>query len=61
MLCRRSGRPDMGVRTSLYKPLCYVQGPPGRREPAPRLQRVYSTFEERQCNIARGRQKNLGD
>ena len=35
---QRIGYPDLGVRTSRFRPLCHVQGPLGRRVPAPRLQ-----------------------
>jgi hypothetical protein len=38
---QRYGLPDLGVYTRRFEPLCQVQGPPGRRESAQRLQRPF--------------------
>jgi hypothetical protein len=55
---RRSGLPDTGVCTSHFRPLSHVQGPPGRRESAPRLQEHSRRLSGALERVAEGRQKN---
>jgi hypothetical protein len=55
-----SGRPEFDVRTSRFEPLSHVQGPPGRPVSSLRLQRPLGGFEELDCIVPQGRQRNGG-